>query len=704
MTTPTGGCQCDRFGAVECTSCRICEAVCPPQLDLARIVATSRLLEAPEMAHQGLFTSLALLEAQGASVRLGDWHADLPGVETGDDAVFMPGPAGLLDAFFLRETEYAAGPHAALLLLNAADVRPRVAGGGSGHDLYYQGRLDEFRALGGELVPRLRSLLKATGTDEVICASPEDAHALRDLHGVPAVHVTEFLRGRDMDLEAPDGGDGRPRVAFFDPCRLGRYRGAYTEPRELLERVAEVVDLGHPRGQEPCCGVSAWVNCNSWSKDHREDILRRAREAGVDALVTACPMCQVHLDCYYAEEGYDPGAPDVVPPIRIVDICQLVAELGGLLPVERERLTPPAAPRPGEDPGILTPVEAAPVADHMDPLTVHAAHLCTLCMRCVHECPQDAPVIDHVLRLRKGLWDNGRTPRGVAAMVASMEAKGDPFGEPREARTEAYPSALSDRILARDDDRAPEVLLFAGCVMSYQDPRGLGALTRVLEASGVDYAVLGEEEGCCGYVDHLAGAEDEFSTMARGVMERVRGTGARTLVTPCSGCFKTFTQLYPEVDGGWPDDLEVLHLAQYLDRLISGDRIPLAGEEGVLMVAYHDPCDLGRSCGVYDAPRRVLAALPGVVLEEFPESREEARCCGGGGALRAFDPGKSIDLARHRLDTLVEGIDVVASACPSCKGNLRMASTRRAREGGGRLRVLDICEVVASRLDRGGAR
>jgi len=136
------GCLCDRFGAVECTSCRICEAVCPSRLDLARIVSLSRLLERPETSHQGLFTSLAVLEAQGAAMRLGTWHAELPGVETGDDIVFMPGTAGLMDAFFERDTEYAAGPHGGLLLLNATGSHPRVVGGGSGHDLYYQGNRD----------------------------------------------------------------------------------------------------------------------------------------------------------------------------------------------------------------------------------------------------------------------------------------------------------------------------------------------------------------------------------------------------------------------------------------------------------------------------------------------------------------------------------------------------------------------------------
>lgn len=351
---------------------------------------------------------------------------------------------------------------------------------------------------------------------------------------------------------------------------------------------------------------------------------------------------------------------------------------------------------------MLLPVEAAPLGSLLDEEVVLNTHLCTLCMRCVQECPQDAPVIKHVMRVRGALWSRGRTPEGVAAMVASARDRGNAFGEPRGGRTEAYPPALKARVLPADPGTAPEVLLFPGCVFSYQDPRGLAAVVQVLEAAGVDYAVLGEEEGCCGYVDHLAGAEAEFEALGRGVMERIRASGARALVTPCSGCFRTFSQLYPALDADWTGDVEVLHLAQYVDLLIAEGRLPLADEAEVLMVAYHDPCDLGRNCGVYDEPRRVLAALPGVVVEEFPECREVAMCCGGGGALRAFDPGRSQEIARRRLGTLVEGIDVVASACPSCKGNLRLAATRMAREGGQRLRVIDISEVVASRLRRDG--
>ncbi|UCC92801.1 MAG: (Fe-S)-binding protein [Thermoplasmata archaeon] len=701
MRGVTSGCECDRFGAVECTSCRICEPVCPTGLDLARVVATSRLLRGPDTSHQGLFGELASLEAQGATARIGEWHGTLPGVRTGEDVVFFPGTAALMDPFFERDTEYAAGPHAAMLLLNAAGLGPKVVGGGSGHDLWYGGRLDEFKALGERLVPRLEEAIAAVGKGPVVCASAEDAHALADLHGVEAVHISEFLAGRDLDL--PGVEEDRPRVAFLDPCRLGRIRGIYDAPRTLLELVAEVVDLGWPRGEEPCCGVSAWVNCNAWSKDHRESILRRAHEAGIDALVTGCPMCQVHLDCYYSEPGYDEGDSAVVPPLRVVDISVLVAEQGGLLSPDRERLEWPMEERGTGTTGLLLPVDRRPVDEWLAGPPTTAAHLCTLCLRCVHECPQDAPVLEHVLRVRRGLWDNGIPAEGMEAMVTSIAREGNPFGEPREGRTEAYPPSMARRVLG-DEDRTPDVLVFPGCVYSYQDPRALAALAKVLEAAGLDYAVMGDEEGCCGYMDHLAGAEEEFQEMARGLMGRVVATGARALVTPCAGCFRTLSQLYTEVDEGWPGQLEVLHAVELIDRLLEEDRLIPQSDGKVRMVAYHDPCDLGRQCGVYDPPRRVVAALPGVVLEEFPASRTDAECCGGGGGLRTFDAGKSMDVGRRRLESLVEGIDMVATSCISCKGNMRLAAARLARDRGPRLRVGTVVELVASYLDGGDGR
>ncbi|NIP37368.1 MAG: hypothetical protein GWN18_20570, partial [Thermoplasmata archaeon] len=451
------------------------------------------------------------------------------------------------------------------------------------------------------------------------------------------------------------------------------------------------------RGAEPCCGVSAWVNCNAWSKDHRESILRKAHEAGVEVLVTGCPMCQVHLDCYYAEEAYDPAKEDAVPPLRVADLAELLAELTGLLPRERERLgwRPPRG-----DAGVLRPVERRPDVHWLDDEALRATHLCTLCLRCVEECPQDAPVLDHVLRVRQGLWDADVTPDGMVAMRESIEDEGNPFGQAREARTEAYPPKLAARVL-EEDASPPEVLLFPGCVYSYQDPRALAAVVQVLEAAGADYAVLGMDEGCCGYVDHLVGAEEDFAEVARDRMGAIVATGARMLVTPCAGCFRTFSQLYPEVDPGWPDPLEVVHLVEYLDRLISEGRVPLQEGREVRMVAYHDPCDLGRHGGVYDAPRRVLSALPGVVPEEFPASRRGADCCGGGGGLRAFDTGVALDIAARRLASLPEGMDGVATCCISCKGNLRLAAARIAREGGPRLRVTTVAELVAASLDGG---
>lgn len=700
MTALEGECPtCDaKGGGAVCTSCRICQEVCPPRLDLARVVVASRWVEPPVDAHWSVFASLATLAAMGAATPMGEWHATRSGVATGDDCVFLPGDAALLDAFFRRPgVEYAAGPHGALLLLAAMGVRPRVLGLSTGHDLYYQGRLDEFAALRDRNLPLLRAALDATGGGPVVCASAEDAHALLDLYSVEAVHVVEALRGHDVPLRPADDGP-RLRVAFFDPCRLGRYRGVYDTPRELLSRVAEVVDLGYPRGEEPCCGISAWLGCGERSKVDREAILRRAADSGAQALATACPMCQAHLDCYYFEEGYDPDDAARAPRVRIADVCELVAELGGLRPAGSPRLEPPGpeALRATTPPPARRIARAAP-ARWLDDATVRAAHLCTMCVACVEACPQRAPVLEHVLRARRALVSDDLSPPSVAALTGPMRSEGNPFGEPRARRTEAYPASLAARIGLS----SPEAVLYMGCVYSYQDPRAAEAVARLVEVSGARVAVLGEQEGCCGYVAHISGHEVLFRDVARATAASVTATGTGTLVTPCAGCHRAFATLYGDAVPGWEGGVEALHLVEWLDTLLRDGRLPLSRDAPAVTVAYHDPCDLGRHQGVYDAPRRVLAALPGVRLAEFPASRERAECCGGGGTLRSFDAEVAMQIAERRLRTLPAGVDTVVSACPSCKGNLRLAAARVRRDGGPRLRVLDIAEVVASRLDGG---
>ena len=138
---------------------------------------------------------------------------------------------------------------------------------------------------------------------------------------------------------------------------------------------------------------------------------------------------------------------------------------------------------------------------------------------------------------------------------------------------------------------------------------------------------------------------------------------------------------------------------EYLEKLIQDRRLNLKDGAKKTKVAYHDPCDIGRHMNVYDPPRNVIRALPSVELVEFPQNRNLAKCCGGGGGLKAYDTGMSLEIAYKRIQQASSvGAEVVVSACPSCKSNLQIASARLRKEKKGRIKVMDITELVAEAL------
>jgi Fe-S oxidoreductase len=175
--------------------------------------------------------------------------------------------------------------------------------------------------------------------------------------------------------------------------------------------------------------------------------------------------------------------------------------------------------------------------------------------------------------------------------------------------------------------------------------------------------------------------------MAHNVAQ-VREMGAKTLVTTCPSCHYTWSHLYPRLDST-PLGIEVLHASQYLARLLEEGRLKPGSFEQP--VTYHDPCDLGRKSGIYDAPRQVIEGIPGVELREMGASREEALCCGGGGDVQIVDESVTQLVADRRLGQAQQtGARVLLSACQQCKRTL-MAAARRNRV---RVRVMDIAELL----------
>ncbi len=323
-------------------------------------------------------------------------------------------------------------------------------------------------------------------------------------------------------------------------------------------------------------------------------------------------------------------------------------------------------------------------------------YACADCMRCTIMCPAQIKVYQIVEAARRLIAEAGYLPDSYQQVLANIRSEGNPFGDPKGKRTELYPPETRG-LRKVDGDGKAEALLFAGCVNSYQDVGLLPSLMGILDDAHTTYTTMGEDEGCCGYIAYLSGSPD-WREIAEATAERIRSTGAEVVVTPCAGCYKAFNQLYEQhgIDLG----AKVLHAVEYIDLLIDEGRVSF-DDPFEHKVAYHDPCDLGRHLGMYEPPREVLGRIPGIELVEFPTNRALAKCCGGGGGLKIVDHDLSRDIAYERvLEAISVGADIVVSACPSCKDNLKLAAGRARKEKKGRVRVMDLTEVVRKSMAR----
>jgi len=236
-----------------------------------------------------------------------------------------------------------------------------------------------------------------------------------------------------------------------------------------------------------------------------------------------------------------------------------------------------------------------------------------------------------------------------------------------------------------------EIVYYVGCTPAFY-PQSYGipqATVQVMERAGLDFTTLGGEEWCCGYPLILAGMGDAVKELVEHNVATMRRTGARKLVAGCPSCYHTWLHEYPKIMGE-PLGFEAQHLSQFLEKLIAGGDIKLGEFERP--VTYHDPCDLGRNSGIYDAPRSVIRSIPGISFAEMEENRRYSHCCGGGGDVAIFNEELVDVVARRRLQQAqATGAQVVLSACQQCERTLMSA----ARQEKARMRVLDIVELVA---------
>ena len=247
------------------------------------------------------------------------------------------------------------------------------------------------------------------------------------------------------------------------------------------------------------------------------------------------------------------------------------------------------------------------------------------------------------------------------------------------------------------EGRSPEVLFWVGCAGSF-DQRAqkiTRAFATILNETGISYAILGKEEACTGDPVRRAGNEFMFQMMAYQNIQTLNSYNIRKIVTTCPHCFNTLKNEYPELGGNY----EVMHHSSFLQQLIDQGKIRLAGGGDFKgrRITYHDSCYLGRSNGIYEAPRKVLELLD-AELVEMKRCRANGLCCGAGGAqmFKEEEKGERRVNQERTDEALDSGATIIAAACPFCNTMLTDGVKNREKEES--VKVMDIAEIIAASL------
>lgn len=320
---------------------------------------------------------------------------------------------------------------------------------------------------------------------------------------------------------------------------------------------------------------------------------------------------------------------------------------------------------------------------------------CTTCKTCSIRCPMGVDPMDLIIGMRSSLVEEGDIPPTIMDALESMNRHGNPWGKPRNRKTE-WMKGLPEGTRVKDfskGDRAP-FLYFVGCTPSF-DPRVQNiprALVPILQQAGVDFGILGNEEPCCGSEIRRMGESGLFGEIVKTNMKDFAAYHIERIFTSCPHGFNVLKNEYPQ------GRLDVLHATQLLVNLLEQGKLTFR-REIKKVVTYHDPCFIGKQNGLFDQPRILLKAIPGLTLREFDRSRERSLCCEGGGGRMWVEASsdKVQRLAQIRVENALEsGAQVLVTACPFCLLTLEDMVKTSGHEK--TLQVMDVVELLAEAL------
>ena len=386
----------------------------------------------------------------------------------------------------------------------------------------------------------------------------------------------------------------------------------------------------------------------------------------------ACTRCG---ECLTWCPVYDQDAKEaIIPRRKVIDFLKIAKAQQGLFAkiLNSEKLSAPLKAILGRILGYRR-IGRKEIDDFVQNL-----YECSTCGQCEVVCPAHIETVALWEELRRIIVQAGYGPLEVQqALVKSVKAFDNPWQQPRAARTKWARKAKKEGLIAnlpREIKKSHgKVLLFFGCTAAYDVNVKQVAINNIniLEALGIDYGILGSEEKCCASV-LLRMGDPEHKRVFKENIDLFNSLGIETLISSCSGCFKTIMQDYPRIA---PLNFEVLHSVEFIARMLKQGTLTFPHPVN-RTVTYHDPCHLGRATGGFEAPRMIIEAIPGLKLVEMPRNREYSRCCGAGGGLKAGFPDIQTKMAQRRIQEAEEtGAEQLVSCCPFCYQGLNVGIT-----------------------------
>ncbi len=315
-----------------------------------------------------------------------------------------------------------------------------------------------------------------------------------------------------------------------------------------------------------------------------------------------------------------------------------------------------------------------------DSRAVEDFYKCTTCGACETVCQTSIPLVEVWEKARAEIVDAKKAPLPVHRKLREVaEKNGNPYGERRDERAKwARQYEFKDRA---------DMIYFAGCTASYRMFELAKSTVEFLNKAKVNYTYAKENEYCCGSPFLRTGQREIAYEFFRKNYGEWKKRGVKTIVTTCSGCYRTIAKDYPEIaeELGYEWNFKVIHTIHLIKDLFDSGKLQFERRND--RITFHDPCHLGRHMKVYDVPRDILKEM-GYEIVEMEHTREESLCCGAGGGVKSQFKDLAMSIGKRRIEEAKEtGAEMIVSACPFCKLHLSHA-------GNEEIEVVDVIELV----------